>query len=142
MEASAEIASSSVNALLSDDEEDKPLLQEAAPAAVSSCVELEAEKPLRSPFEAIDTSRPQAPPFPPANLHHRMSSKMVRFSGNLESFSEEPAGLVNCQLPAPPPMTSLWPARLPCPTEHALGFTLTLSAAWSTFVLLPRALSW
>ena len=116
MEASAEIASSSVNALLSSDEEDTPPLQEAAPAAVSSSVELEAEQPLRSPFEAFDTSRPLAPPFPPANLHHRMSSKMVRFSGNLESFSEEPAGLVNCPIAyTGPPLTSHWPACLPCP---------------------------
>lgn len=95
MEASAQLASSSVNALLTEEEEGQGDTAASAASAVSA-TDI-GGKPMRSPFEAFDPSRPLPAATVITPTHQRLSSKMVRFSGNLESFSEH-AGLFTWEL--------------------------------------------
>ena len=99
MEASAEIAQNSVNALLTDSEsesepEERPPEEEfvQGPSAVicREVRQMDGEAPLKSPFEefAPPKAPPQKPP-PPQSQPHRN----VRFNGGLQSFSEEPEGI-------------------------------------------------
>ena len=102
MEASEELATSSLNALLSDPEaEESPKgskdrvpeqpAGETAEDATSSQQDLETsrEQPLKSPFEEF--APPRIPTSKPP-IAQSMSQR-VRFNGGLESFSEEPEGL-------------------------------------------------
>lgn len=98
MEASAELANNSVNALLTDSESDSEEVYEKRQLqgdAVASGAEIlgdatehtkeraEEQKPLKSPFEEFAPSKPL-----PQKPHRN-----VRFNGGLESFSEEPEGV-------------------------------------------------
>ena len=101
MEASAELASSSVNALLteSDDEPaaaNERSTEETAEAGEtaegkSSSAEVDGtdQRPLKSPFEEFAPPK-TAPPKPP--LQQTQPPRNVRFNGSLQSFSEEPEG--------------------------------------------------
>lgn len=115
MEASAELANSSVNALLSDSEEEEvaagpktelhtesiPHVKDDAKKPSGATVEMSADgrsastemdgsdqRPLKSPFEEF--APPKIPPQPP--VVQPQPHRNVRFNGGLESFSEEPEG--------------------------------------------------
>jgi len=106
MEASAELATTSANALLSDKDsegEDPPPAGGTGEHGVGSGdLDLGDERPLKSPFEEfrpVERSHGGggAPSVPPTgglgrSLLHHPSHRSVRFNGPLESFSEEPEG--------------------------------------------------
>ena len=104
MEASAEVASSSVNALLTDSDSeteapeaiaaDEAAVARAEDEASSSPAEIDGsdQRPLKSPFEEFAPSKTAAPkPLLPPPQSHRS----VRFNGGLQSFSEEPDGIAD-----------------------------------------------
>lgn len=92
MEASEELASSSVNALLAGDSDAE--WETGEPAERFKEGDVEEARPLRSPFEVFEAGQP-SPQAAAVGLHNRRSgsSKSVRFNGNVESFSEEPDGM-------------------------------------------------
>lgn len=90
MEASAEIATSSVDVLLGDEEHDSAPLPPANVPPASGALMQHNSVPLRSPFEAFEPSQPQPQPFSPIPSQGPLGGKTVRFSGNLESFIKEP----------------------------------------------------
>ncbi len=102
MEASAELASSSVNALLTDSDDDLPAASQSKPGekaesqgaveeGKSSSAEMDGsdQRPLKSPFEEFAPAK-AAPPKPP--IPQAQPLRNVRFNGSLQSFSEEPEG--------------------------------------------------
>lgn len=101
MEASAELASSSVNALLTEsDDEAAAAIDTTAEEIPEGKVTAEArsgsaemdgtdQRPLKSPFEEFAPPKPAAPKPP---LQQAQPLRNVRFNGSLQSFSEEPEG--------------------------------------------------
>lgn len=101
MEASAELASNSVNALLTESDDEHPAdnaihAEENVDGGVpmegkSNAAEIDGldQRPLKSPFEEFAPAK-SAPPKPP--IPQAQPLRNVRFNGSLQSFSEEPEG--------------------------------------------------
>ena len=99
MEASAELASSSVNALLTETDDEPAAASrvnaeetaEVGAEGRSGSAEIDGldQRPLKSPFEEF--APPKITPFKPP-LQQALPLRNVRFNGSLQSFSEEPEG--------------------------------------------------